>query len=292
MELSSTCMACHVKREEEKLQGVKDEQLRAKYMRAVLKHIAESDKNTNSPCLVSELETMYEAHFGTKFSRKVEKEKFNSLMMELRGEIEKRIQQSADSVLCALKYARVGNYIDFGAVRDVSVERLMELLSAADANEFDEIEYKQFLSDLDNAKSLVYVTDNCGEVILDMLLIQELKKRWPKLKITALVRGQDAINDVTLEDAKAVGLTELVPVIGNGTSIAGTPIDRISDEARELLESADLILAKGQGNFETMHGSGLPIYFAFLCKCELFTRTFGLPVNTGVFKRESQIKTW
>lgn len=290
MELSSSCMACMVKREEKKIAMTGDEHSRAEYMRKVLKHIASSDSTANSPCLVSEIDKIYAEHFGVKYSRQPEKNKYNKLMLGLMDKYRDKILAADDPVLSALRYARAGNYIDFGAVGNVSEKVLMELLDAAESEELEKIEYEAFLSDLDNSDSLVYITDNCGEVVLDMLLIEQLKRRRPKLTITALVRGEDALNDVTPEDAEAVGLPKLVPVVGNGTSIGGTELERISDEARELLLSADMILAKGQGNFETMYGSGLPVYYAFLCKCQLFTRLFSLPVNTGVFKRESSIR--
>lgn len=290
MELSSSCMACMVKREEKKIAMTGDEHSRAEYMRKVLKHIASSDSTANSPCLVSEIDKIYAEHFGVKYSRQPEKNKYNKLMLGLMDKYRDKILAADDPVLSALRYARAGNYIDFGAVGNVSEKVLMELLDAAESEELEKIEYEAFLSDLDNSDSLVYITDNCGEVVLDMLLIEQLKRRRPKLTITALVRGEDALNDVTPEDAEAVGLPKLVPVVGNGTSIGGTELERISDEARELLLSADMILAKGQGNFETMYGRGLPVYYAFLCKCQLFTRLFSLPVNTGVFKRESSIR--
>ncbi len=290
MELSSTCMSCIIKREEEKLSELKDEEKGAEYMRRVLRHIADSPKNSNSPCIVSEIDKIYANYFGKRYSRQPEKDKFNKLMQGLQEEIRQRVEQYAEPVSCALKYARAANYIDFGAMKDVSVEKLVDLLRTAEQEELDEIEFQEFLSDLDNAKTLVYITDNCGEVILDMVLIEQLQKRRPDLKITALVRGDDALNDVTVKDAEAVGLTKLVPVVGNGTSIGGTQLERISPESRELLESADLILAKGMGNFETMSGTGLPVYYAFLCKCSRFTRVFNLPLNTGVFMKEDRIR--
>ena len=290
MELSSACMACLVRREEEKLRSQSDRKKCAEYMREVLRLIANSEKEANSPLIVSELEKLYKSFFGEKFSREADKRRFNELMLGMMDSIRRRIESAPDPILCALKYARAGNYIDFGATQNVEIRTLEELLASAESEHIEEIEYKSFLSELDNARRMVYITDNCGEVVLDMLLIEQLQKRLPQLQITALVRGDDAINDVTVEDAEEVGLTGLVSVVGNGTSIAGTQIYRISAEARALLESADLILAKGQGNFETMYFSGLPVYYAFLCKCPQFTRSFGLPVNTGVFKREDRIK--
>ena len=92
--------------------------------------------------------------------------------------------------------------------------------------------YHSFRQDLEQAKTLVYVTDNCGEIVLDKLLIQEMQKQYPALQIAVLVRGREALNDATIEDAEQVGLMKLVPVVGNGTGIAGTVLEKITEEAR------------------------------------------------------------
>ena len=103
-----------------------------------------------------------------------------------------------------------------------------------------------------------------------------------------LVRGKAVLNDATMEDAKQIGLTEMVSVLGNGSGIAGTAFAKISEEARKVLKEADVILAKGQGNFESMYGCGLNVYYLFLCKCDWFVKRFGLTKNAGVFLREGE----
>lgn len=108
-------------------------------------------------------------------------------------------------------------------------------------------------------------------------------------KIAVLVRGEPVINDATLEDAAQVGLTEIVPVIGSGTAIPGTELLELSEEARERMLNADIILSKGQGNFETLHGTGLNIYYLFLCKCDYFVRRFGMKRYEGIFAREREM---
>ena len=90
------------------------------------------------------------------------------------------------------------------------------------------------------------------------------------------------LNDVTMEDAVQVGLTQHFNVIGNGNSTAGTVMEELSDEAKEILLSADVILSKGQANFETLRGCGLNVYYIFLCKCEMFAKIFGVPRLSGI----------
>lgn len=150
-------------------------------------------------------------------------------------------------------------------------------------------EYPYFIEDLRHAKTLVYLTDNCGEIVLDKIFMRFIKEAYPNLKITAIVRGESVINDATLEDATEVGLTEVVRCIGNGTAAPGTVFRCLSEEARQVLESADMIISKGQGNFESMYGEGFNPYYIFLCKCELFVRRFGLSQYEMVFAKEERI---
>ncbi|MBO5387572.1 MAG: DUF89 family protein, partial [Lachnospiraceae bacterium] len=133
-------------------------------------------------------------------------------------------------------------------------------------------------------------TDNCGEILLDKIFIKCIEDKYPKLKITVIVRGQNVINDATIEDAKQVGLTDIVTCIGNGNGAPGTVIKLLSEEAKQALFEADMIISKGQGNFESLFAEGLNPYYIFLCKCELFVRRFGLKQYESVFMKEERIK--
>jgi Uncharacterized conserved protein len=126
--------------------------------------------------------------------------------------------------------------------------------------------------------------------VLDKILLEIIKESYPELNITVVVRGKPVVNDATLEDAQMVGLTDLVRVIGNGTEVGGTYLEEIDKQVLALIQSADLIISKGQGNFETLHGCGLNIYYIFLCKCEWFVKRFKLEKFKGVFVNERNIK--
>jgi len=135
------------------------------------------------------------------------------------------------------------------------------------------------------------LTDNCGEIVLDKLFIREIMKQYPQLKITTIVRGGAVLNDAQLEDAKQIGLTELVAVLDNGNNIAGTWLEEVALPAKQRIEEADVILAKGQANFETLRGCGLNIYYIFLCKCEMFARQFEVEKFTGMLVNEKKLKS-
>ena len=147
---------------------------------------------------------------------------------------------------------------------------------------------RSFFEQCESAKTFLMVTDNCGEVVLDKLFLDELRKKYTKLDITVMVRGADVLNDATLEDAAYVGLDKDYKLISNGNSVAGTVYEMLTDEAKKAVDGADVILAKGQGNYESMCRQGRHIFYSFLCKCDLFTDRFNVPKLTGVFVEENE----
>ena len=135
-------------------------------------------------------------------------------------------------------------------------------------------------------KKFLLLCDNCGEIVLDRLMIEQLKIRFPQLSVKALVRGEDIINDATMEDAEYTGLDKVAKIVTSGVAVAGTVYDMLPDEAKEAFEEADVILSKGQGNYETLSGLGIHIYYEFLCKCDYFMSRFRVPRLTGLFIEE------
>ena len=130
------------------------------------------------------------------------------------------------------------------------------------------------------------MTDNCGEIVLDKLLLETIAGIAPHVEKTIIVRGEPVLNDATMEDALQVGIEKCGKVIPNGTNIAGTYIPWLSAEAKLAMDEADILISKGQGNFESLHGCGRNIYYLFLCKCQWFMERFGLPQYSGVFINE------
>ena len=213
------------------------------------------------------------------------------MLLDREREIERRIRKSDDAIKECIKYICAGNYIDSSAVENVSEQVFEMLLNKAEQETVAEEEYSRFINDLESARQLVYLTDNCGEIVLDKLFIRFIQERYPSLHIHVIVRGKDVINDATLDDAREVGLTELVPCTGNGNGAPGSVIKRFDKEARQLLLGADMVISKGQGNFEGLFGEGLNPYYFFLCKCELFVRRFGLKQYESVFIKEERIRS-
>ena len=285
--LSAYCMSCLVKRQLKMLDKFDDEEKKARYMRDALSIIGGMKSGEAAPVAVNRMDRLFVEYFGEKFSFEAEKKKYNDLILEREDEIYSKIKDfHGDKILLALKYARIGNYIDFGALNSVEDERLSSLIEGACDEEIDPVEYANFRRELDGASRMVYLTDNCGEIVFDKIFIRILKEEYPGLDLRVIVRGEAVLNDATVRDAKYVGIDKYAPVIGNGSGIAGNFLPEVSDEALGLIDSADLILAKGQGNFETMLGCGRNVYYAFLCKCEWFVRRFGMKRLEGVFAND------
>ena len=151
----------------------------------------------------------------------------------------------------------------------------------------EEVAYLE--AELAKAKNLLYITDNCGEIVLDKIFIEELQNKYKNLKITAMVRGGIASNDATMEDAKEVGLTQVVPVIENGAAIMGTVKEQLNEDAERKIKEADVIIAKGMGNFESMYQEGMNPYYLLLCKCDLYKEIFGVEMYQPIFCKEERL---
>lgn len=290
MKLNPFCMCCALNKQEQKIRHYPDMEKKTEYMKKVMALIANTEENDCAPSLSVDIQKLYSSFWNCPMEdfTKIKKE-FNQLMLNMEASIEDKIRKANDPLEKALLYARIGNYIDFAALSNVDQSTVITLLDEKSSEALDEKEYKNFLRDLSSARKLVYLTDNCGEVVLDKLAVRILKEQYPDLDITVIVRGYPVVNDATMEDAEEIGLTDLVKVIGNGSNVGGTWIPGINAEARELLYDADLIIAKGQGNFETLNDCGLNIYYLFLCKCDLFQRRFHAENLQGMFLNERRL---
>jgi len=283
MAISSFCIGCILKRQEERIRELPfAEEVKEGFMKELCGIIANAPQEATSPVIVAAIRELVKKYFDIVDDYEGEKKHYNELMLSSEDVLLQMIESAEEPLKEALRLARIGNYIDFGALNEVNDKKLGELFAESENDTVDEKEWEALKADMEKGQSLVYLTDNCGEIVLDKLFIKEIKKAYPKLDITVIVRGGNVLNDATMEDAKAVGLTEVVKVIGNGSNIAGNSLGYISTEAEESIRSADVVISKGQGNFESLNGCGLNIYYLFLCKCDWFVRRFQMKRLTGV----------
>ena len=286
---NSYCTQCLLKKHLTNYPDTATEEERLTYIRRLFSILTDIAPGESSPVIVNRILTLQKEMFDQFVDYTDIKKHFNQLMLEQEDWIYADISSATDPIRRALQYVMKGNYIDFGVLSDVNSEKLMELLSQAKDQTIDEQIFEELMQDLTSAKDMVLLTDNCGEIVLDKLLIRTIMSQFPDLQIHVIVRGGHALNDATMEDACQVGLPDLVKVIGNGTCLQGTYLPDISKEARDLLEQADVILSKGQGNFESLQYCGLNIYYLFLCKCDLFTKRFHTHLYNGILTNDRYV---
>ena len=284
--LNPDCYLCHMRRNLAAARPLGSEAQWSEFAKGLLKLYLELPEGTNSTWMGPETEKLYQKVYGVTSNRfDEEKQLSNSFVMERLDQIRAKVEAAEDPVYAGLQFAILGNYIDFGALYgEVSFEKLDELLSQAENMDLDREVYEKFCRDLETGKKLLYLTDNAGEIGFDRIWAEQIAKRYPNVQITFCVRGGPTLNDATREDAAAVGIP--FPVIDNGNLVAGTLLELLSEEAKQALETADVIIAKGQANAETLLDSGYNIYFAFLIKCVLFEQRFGKPKLTPMLVRE------
>ena len=286
--MDTQCLMCHLRRNLEVVRPLGTEEQAVEFAKDMMRMYLDAPDDVSSPWFNPQVADLMEKHYGLPQDRfREEKLLSNRFVLERLDTIREKVRSAPDPVYAGLQFAVLGNYLDFSALQgQVSFEKLDEMLDRAFDLELDREVYARFCAQLGSGKTLLYLTDNAGEIGFDRIFAEEIARRYPHLQITFCVRGAITINDATREDATAVGIP--FPVIDNGNRIPGTHIDALSREAKQVLEDADVILAKGMANCETMHGCGYNVYYAFLVKCQRFVTLFDKPMLTPMLVAERE----
>lgn len=286
--IDTGCLECFLKRNLDTVRPLGTEAQAMAFAKELMKLFLEAPEGVSSPWFGPAAADLLHEMYGLPIDRfREEKELSNRFVMERLDQIREKVASSPDPVFAGLQFAILGNYLDFSALQGkVSFEALEEMLDKGLEMELDPENYRALCRDLKQGKKLLYLTDNAGEIGFDRIFAEEIAKKYPHLEITFCVRGAVAQNDATREDAAAVGIP--FPVIDNGNRVAGTQLDQLSEAAKAALETADVIIAKGMANTETMLGCGYNVYYAFLIKCQRFVKHFGKPMFTPMIVRERQ----
>ena len=292
MKFHADCITCLISGAQKKMEGFSDQPLKLEFMRGICRIMENVDPDYDSAPLVdARIIQLKRSLLGLEDDYSVVKHSFNALILGLYDALKARVQASEDPLLAAIQLSMAGNFIDFGVLKDVQPDEVLRLLDDAAGRKVDAGEYEMLRADLAGDGELIFLHDNCGEVVLDKLLIETIRETYPEKKILSVVRGSNILNDATLEDAREVGLTDVVEVVGNGQQdIAGTQLDLITPELRTRIENAGLVIAKGQGNFETLIGCGLNVYFLFLSKCPSYTEWFGFERFSGILQNDRRMQ--
>jgi len=284
--IDTQCLLCHLRRNLEVVKPLGTEEQAMAFAKDLMRLYLDAPEGVASPWFNPAVADLMLQHYGLPLDRmKEEKEMSNRFVMERLDVIRQKVEHAPDPVFAGLQFSILGNYLDFAALQgQVSFEKLDEMLDKAFDLELDQEVYVNFCAELESGRKLLYLTDNAGEIGFDRIFAEEIAKKYPHLEITFCVRGDIIINDATRADAEAVGIP--FPVIDNGNRVPGTQIDLLSQEAKAALDAADVILAKGMANCETMFGCGYNVYYAFLVKCQRFVDRFSKPMLTPMLVKE------
>jgi len=216
------------------------------------------------------------------------KKQYNKLALQFYDEARKIVTNAEDPLFEAIIVAALGNTIDFGTNHKIDFIHDIKTFTPDKLAINDYETFKQSLLDTDH---LLILLDNAGEIVFDKLLVETMLKTFPELEITCSVRSAPIINDATLEDAKFVGLTDIVQVI-EASGTPGIDLPTTTDEFKKHFFLKDgVILSKGQGNFESLHGMEIPnkeLYYLLKAKCSLMVRLFSVKEGNIIFKRKTK----
>lgn len=286
MLVNSSCLPCITNQIERLIRMTTSGDSHVNAIRKIIDElIREKQTGKVSPPEIAQIVYMVLArHSGVTDPFRAEKETSNSEALELYPVFKEYVARAADKVSAAVKLAALGNIIDYAIMGHVPDSDT--ILHEAESTQFRIDEFGRFMEEIEHAKTLLYILDNSGEIVLDRVLMETLLERFPGLAITAVTRSGPVINDVTLDDARAVGLDKIVKVISpGGEPIPGIPPVR-TPEFSAIFDSSDVVLAKGQGNFES-RAINRPVYHLFKIKCGVVAEFTGYPENSLIFSYRS-----
>jgi len=261
-----------------------DKIIHEKVVREVLRTACEMDLSSTPPAMGQIVHQVIRQYTGNEDPYREVKKHSNQLGLKMYPELKEKIEQSDDSFEMAVRVAIAGNIIDFAKINELDDGKIYQVIEDSFTAPLPEGSVSEFRGAIADANDILFLGDNAGEIVFDRLLLEQM----PKEKITFVVRGSPVINDATMEDAEDAGITELVEVIDNGSDAPGTILESCSEDFVHRFKTADLIVAKGQGNFETLSDTDKNIFFLLKVKCPVVTQDVGLEVGSLVLQRSRE----
>jgi uncharacterized protein with ATP-grasp and redox domains len=257
-----------------------DESLHEKALRRVLREASQIDMSLSPPAMGQRIHRIIRELTGNPDPYRAAKERTNRLGLALYPGIRERVRRATDPLEMAIRMAIAGNVIDYGVDGSFREEIVRQALErAASAPLHGDVE--AFRREAAVATSILYLADNAGEIVLDRVLIEALGPR----RVTVVVKGGPVLNDALAADAEAAGLVDLIEVIDNGSDAPGTVLEDCSEAMRSRFQDAGMVVAKGQGNYETLSDAPRPVWFVLMAKCSVITRHIGCDPESLVLQR-------
>ena len=259
--------------------GTKDESLRETILKRTLDYIQNTDISKPPAYTTTFIHKKIRQMLGIDPFKEIKSE-YNQIALRLYPSLKTTIEKSPDPLWISTRLAIAGNVIDFGIFTSVDIEGAIR---KALNNQLAVDDYSSFKNAISIADKILYLTDNAGEIVFDRLLIETLIQLGKEVK--AVVKGSPVINDSTMDDAEESGLTEVCDVIDNGSEAVGTILEWTSSAFQKIFNDAQLVISKGQGNFETLIGAEKKIFFLFQSKCNVVSKELGLSTGSMLLKK-------
>lgn len=286
MQIYLECLPCFIRQALEAARlATEDEQTHEQVLREVLRLALDMDMSQSPPAIGRQIHRVIRRQVGHRDPYRELKQRHNRFAMQLCTELRKRLNNAADPWETAIRLAIAGNIIDLGVKTDISETAIESTLNESLTADFDSQQVDAFKQAVHQAEQILYLTDNAGEIAFDRLLIEKM----PTDKVTVAVKGKPVINDATREDAEMVGLTRIVEVIDNGSDAPGTILATCSRVFQDRFKEADLVIAKGQGNYETLNDSERDIFFILKAKCPVIARDLHCAVGDMILQMRSKM---
>ena len=287
MRIYLDCISCFVRQALDAARfATDDEQIHKKVVDQVLRLASDLDMSQSPPVMGQHIHRLVRNLVGSEDPYHGVKKQFNSLALKLYPDLRKQIISSNDPFETAVRLAIAGNIIDFGIKSSLSEFEVTKTISDSLSGDLEPEQVQNFKNAVMEAEEILYLADNAGEIVFDHMLIEQL----PIEKITVVVKGSPVINDATIEDANVVGLSRIVEVIDNGSDGPGTILETCSQDFLDRFEKADLVIAKGQGNYETLSGIDKNIFFLLKAKCSVLAEDIGCEIGDMILHDNTSIK--
>jgi uncharacterized protein with ATP-grasp and redox domains len=281
------CIPCFIRQSLDAARhATDDERIHEQVVRGVLDLTNKLDMTQSPPVIAQQIHRLIREILEIDDPYHGVKQRFNDMALKLYSKMRQLIIESKDPLEIAVRLAIAGNIIDFGIKSQLQETELKETINQCLSGEISSKQLEAFRNAVNDARNILYLADNAGEIIFDRLLIEQL----PIDKITVAVKGSPVINDATMEDAVHAGLPQIVDVIDNGSDAPGTILESCSQSFRDYFNKADLIIAKGQGNYETLSNVNKNIFFILKAKCPVISRDIGCAVGEMILQKTKAFK--
>jgi len=212
------------------------------------------------------------------------KDQSNQFALNVYDQLKEKIKASSDPLLSAVELAIAGNIIDYGVKNSLNVDRELEKILADEKEKIQHegarfFQYHEFQSALEHAGNILYLADNAGEIVFDRVLLEVIHRQYPEIEIYFVVKETPAINDALEKDALDCGIHTVAQVISSGSDAPGTLLHLCSESFQKKFQSMDMVISKGQGNYETLSGVNRPLFFLLLAKCPVIANHIGCGVG-------------